>query len=182
MDDMKASGRCNGSNVCCGSMLVCARRLTLDCRGTKAAMSRWVKDCRGGSGSAANPVAVAASLNTDVGHHRRSFSTRTPIHLRRATMKLSWGLFFSSLYCTASADVVSPETARLIIAQRLGLSRFHSIEHADAEAIRQINAYGGRQQKLFGGDDADQSKAHLLMWLEDGSSEDASGTPPLPGC
>ena len=66
MGDMKASGRCNGSNVCCGS--------SLTCRGTKAAMSRWtarwVKDCRGGS--AANPVAVAASLNTDVGHHRRS--------------------------------------------------------------------------------------------------------------
>ncbi|KAH5403966.1 hypothetical protein HBI88_172650 [Parastagonospora nodorum] len=91
-------------------------------------------------------------------------------------MKLSWGLFFSSLYCTASAasPAVSPETARLIIAQRLGLSRFHSIEHADAEAIRHINAYGGRQQKLFGGDDADQSKAHLLMWIEDESLEDAS--------
>ncbi|EAT88107.2 hypothetical protein SNOG_04347 [Parastagonospora nodorum SN15] len=92
-------------------------------------------------------------------------------------MKLSWGLFFSSLYCTASAasPAVSPETARLIIAQRLGLSRFHSIEHADAEAIRHINAYGGRQQKLFGGDDADQSKAHLLMWIEDELLEDASG-------
>jgi IS5 family transposase len=71
--DMKAScGYCS-SNVCCESMLVGARRW-LDCRGTRAAMSRWaarwVKDCRGGS--AANPVAVAASLNTDVGHHRRS--------------------------------------------------------------------------------------------------------------
>ncbi|OAL07423.1 hypothetical protein IQ06DRAFT_238373 [Phaeosphaeriaceae sp. SRC1lsM3a] len=91
-------------------------------------------------------------------------------------MKLSWGLFFSSLYCTASAATpsVSPETARLIIAQRLGLSRFHSIEHADAEAIRHINAYGGRQQKLFGADDADRSRAHLLMWVEDGDEQDAA--------
>ncbi|KAF1912342.1 hypothetical protein BDU57DRAFT_459285 [Ampelomyces quisqualis] len=88
-------------------------------------------------------------------------------------MKLSWGLFFSSLYCSASAanPTVSPETARLIIAQRLGLSRFHSVEHADADAIRHINTYGGRQQKLFGGYDADRSRAHLLMWIEDGDEE-----------
>jgi hypothetical protein len=97
-------------------------------------------------------------------------------------MKLSWGLFFSSLYCTASAanPSVTPETARLIIAQRLGLSRFHSIEHADAEAIRHINAYGGRQQRLFGGDDADRSKAHLLMWVEDGDQQAPTGAPPWP--
>lgn len=92
-------------------------------------------------------------------------------------MKLSWGVFFSSLYCTASAATpsVSPETARLIIAQRLGLSRFHAIEHADAEAIRHINAFGGRKQKLFGTDDADRSRAHLLMWVEDGDEQDAAG-------
>jgi hypothetical protein len=97
-------------------------------------------------------------------------------------MKLSWGLVFSSLYCTASAanPTVSPETARLILAQRLGLSRFHSVEHADAEAIRHINAYGGRQQKLFGTEDADRSKAHLLIWIEDSDEDGASGAPPLP--
>ncbi|KAF2035871.1 hypothetical protein EK21DRAFT_53333 [Setomelanomma holmii] len=91
-------------------------------------------------------------------------------------MKLSWGVFFSSLYCTASAasPSVSPETARLIIAQRLGLSRYHSIEHADAEAIRHINVYGGRQQKLFGGESNDRSRAHLLMWIEDSNEEDAT--------
>jgi hypothetical protein len=98
-------------------------------------------------------------------------------------MKLSWGIFFSSLYCTATATrpTVSPNTARLIIAQRLGLSRFHSIDHPDAETIRHINAYGGRQPKLFGGDDADRSRAHLLIWREDGlASEGATGAPPLP--
>jgi hypothetical protein len=98
-------------------------------------------------------------------------------------MKLSWGLFFSSLYCTASAAHASvrPETARLIIAQRLGLSRFHSIEHADAEAIQYINAFGGEQQKLFGGDDADSSKAHFLIWIEDGEDKEARGAhlPPI---
>jgi hypothetical protein len=95
-------------------------------------------------------------------------------------MKLSWGFLLSSLYCTASAarPSVSPNTARLIIAQRLGLSRFHAIEHPNAETIRHINAFGGRQPKLFGGEDADSSRAHLLVWREDGiASEGASGAP-----
>jgi hypothetical protein len=92
-------------------------------------------------------------------------------------MKLSWGIFFSSLYGAACATNpnVSPETARLIIAQRLGLSRFHSFEHVDADSLRHINAYGGLPQKLFGQGDADKSKAHLLMWIEDGDVEAATG-------
>ncbi|KAJ4988063.1 arsenate reductase [Stagonosporopsis vannaccii] len=101
-------------------------------------------------------------------------------------MKLSWGLVASSLYCTAASaknghvftfdasethaapasSPIDPETARLILAQRLGLSRFHSIKDADAEAIKNINVYGGRQQKLFG-EEADTSRAQLLVWLED---------------
>ncbi|OAG21719.1 hypothetical protein CC77DRAFT_1019623 [Alternaria alternata] len=91
-------------------------------------------------------------------------------------MKLSGAFVASSLYCAvlAARPTVSPETARLIIAQRLGLSRFHSVEHADAETIRHINTYGGRQQKLFGGDDAEQTKAHLLVWAEDAEQDEAT--------
>ncbi|KAJ4372219.1 hypothetical protein N0V83_003993 [Neocucurbitaria cava] len=91
-------------------------------------------------------------------------------------MKLSWGLIASSLCCSASAarPTVSPETARLILAQRLGLSRFHSIEHADTETIRHINAYGGRQQKLFGAEDSDRTRAHVLMWIEDTVQDEAT--------
>lgn len=100
-------------------------------------------------------------------------------------MKLSWGFVASSLYCAAAAATnghvftfdgsdkhaapasspIDPETARLILAQRLGLSRFHSIKDADAAVIKSINTYGGRQQKLFG-EDADTSRAQLLVWLE----------------
>jgi hypothetical protein len=104
-------------------------------------------------------------------------TNRTAIN---TTMKLSWGVVASSLYCTvlAARPAVSPETARLIIAQRLGLSRFHSIEHADAETIRHINAFGGRQQKLFGEEDADRSRAHLLVWVEDAEQDEATGGQP----
>lgn len=116
---------------------------------------------------------------------RRS-SIRVPTPSLAATMKLSWGFVASSLYCAAAAaqnghvftfdgsedhaapasSPIGPETARLILAQRLGLSRFHSIKDADADAIKSINTYGGRQQKLFG-EDADTSRAQLLVWLED---------------
>ncbi|KAF1830213.1 hypothetical protein BDW02DRAFT_601881 [Decorospora gaudefroyi] len=91
-------------------------------------------------------------------------------------MKLSGAFVASSLSCAvlAAAPSVSPQTARLIIAQRLGLSRFHAIEHADAETIRHINTYGGRQQKLFGGDDAARSKAHLLVWIADAEQDEAT--------
>lgn len=100
-------------------------------------------------------------------------------------MKLSWGFVASSLYCAAAAakpghvftfdgtgkhappasSPVDAETTRLILAQRLGLSRFHSIKHVDAEAIKNINTFGGRQQRLFG--EQDTSRAQLLVWLED---------------
>ena len=109
-------------------------------------------------------------------------------------MKLSWGFVASSLYCAAAAATtghvftfdasndhaapasspVDPETARLILAQRLGLSRFHSIKDADAAAIKSINTYGGRHQKLFG-EDADTSRARLLMWVDDASEDLAQG-------
>ncbi|KAF2468070.1 uncharacterized protein BDR25DRAFT_344386 [Lindgomyces ingoldianus] len=99
-------------------------------------------------------------------------------------MKLSWGFLFSSLlYCSASASraghaflydpkttaasqQVTPETARLILAQRLGLSQFHSIKHANDEVIEQLNAYGGRPQRPFG-DDSFRNWAHALVWIED---------------
>ncbi|KAI2477002.1 DUF3844 multi-domain protein [Pyrenophora tritici-repentis] len=91
-------------------------------------------------------------------------------------MKLSGAFAASSLCCAvlAARPTVTPETARLIIAQRLGLSRFHAIEHADAETIRHINTYGGPQQKLFGTEDDHVSRAHLLVWAEDVEQDEAT--------
>jgi hypothetical protein len=109
-------------------------------------------------------------------------------------MKLARGLALSSLYSIACAAAtghvfiqdsaprpasrasssVDPETARLILAQRLGLSRFHSIKNPSEEAVHQINAYRGKQQKLFGGEDPEATQAQLLVWVED--VEDVTGT------
>jgi hypothetical protein len=68
---------------------------------------------------------------------------------------------------------VTPETARLILAERLGLSRFHSIKNPSEEVVQQINAYRGKQQKLFGGEDPEATQAQLLVWVED--VEDVAG-------
>jgi hypothetical protein len=102
-------------------------------------------------------------------------------------MKPSWAFALSSLYSvTCAAGVghvyihdsiprpslqvsssVDPETARLILAHRLDLSRFHSIESPSDKVLQQINAFGGRQPKLFGGEDPDRTQAQLLVWVED---------------
>jgi hypothetical protein len=100
-------------------------------------------------------------------------------------MKLSWGFILSSLYCSASAagraahvyvwdpaakspetqaPSVSPEAARLILAQRLGVSKFHAIK-PDEAIFRQINEFGGRPAPLFGETEA-RNDAHALLWIE----------------
>lgn len=115
------------------------------------------------------------------------------------TMKLSWGFAVSSLVYAASAaqdgriyildptprasslqaaTTVDPATARLILAQRLGLARFHSIDKTCSdESLGQINAFGGVQQTLFGGEDV-ATQAHALVWIEGVDDADAvAGTP-----
>lgn len=113
--------------------------------------------------------------------HRRTPSST-------AAMKLSWGFILSSLYCSAAASkaghvfiydpivqpakeepaAVSPETARLILAQRLGVSRYHSINTADADDLLQLARYAGVSRRLFlGQDDLYGNEAHVLVWVED---------------
>jgi hypothetical protein len=116
-------------------------------------------------------------------------------------MKLSWGAILSSLYCSAQASkqghvflfdpvakaapasppAVSPETARLILAQRLGLARFHAIKHVNDQVIDQINTFGGRPQRFFQGKNIpDRNDAHLLVWVED--ADDVKCGHQLPYC
>ncbi|KAF2204458.1 hypothetical protein GQ43DRAFT_409402 [Delitschia confertaspora ATCC 74209] len=101
-------------------------------------------------------------------------------------MKLSWGFTLPLLYCSASASSnpghvyiwdsaaqvtnkqppsVSPETARLILAQRLGVSKYHAIREPNEEQIRHINEFGGRSPALFGGDQSGNG-AHALIWID----------------
>lgn len=107
-------------------------------------------------------------------------------------MKLSWGFILPTLYCSASAadrvahvyvrdptarstatqaPSVSPEAARLILAQRLGISKFHAITPSE-DIFQQINEFGGRPAPLFGKREAGND-AHALLWIE--GVEDVKG-------
>lgn len=66
------------------------------------------------------------------------------------------------------APSVSPETARLILAHRLGVSQYHSIEDAeDEELINHLNQYGGNQELFADDRSQDRSSAHALVWIDD---------------
>lgn len=64
---------------------------------------------------------------------------------------------------STSREAVSPSTARLIFAQRLGLSDFHSLEGADEDALASLNAYGARQRRLFADEESRPSRAVVLV-------------------
>lgn len=49
----------------------------------------------------------------------------------------------------ASRQTVSPSTTRLLLAQRLGLSRFHSLKGADETTLSILNDFGGEQKTLL---------------------------------
>lgn len=71
----------------------------------------------------------------------------------------------SSPSSDTTPDTVDPDTARLIFAQRLGLSQFHTLGDVDETTLRHINAYGGQGQELFGlsSQRGERSRAFLMI-------------------
>jgi hypothetical protein len=65
-----------------------------------------------------------------------------------------------------TAETIDPATARLILAQRLDLSQFHSIADADDEAIRLVNDFGGQTQQLFGSGSHVESRSRVMIVVE----------------
>ncbi len=65
---------------------------------------------------------------------------------------------------------ISPITARLLLAQRLGLSQYHSLEDADGRTLEILNTFGGVRQRMFehedqrmGGDNSEDGKFLLVI-------------------
>ena len=65
---------------------------------------------------------------------------------------------------------VSPTTARLLLAQRLGLSQYHSLKNADASTIEQLNSLDLSQTPIFRDEELDEKVARVLVIVE-GCSE-----------
>ena len=61
---------------------------------------------------------------------------------------------------------ISPQTARLLLAQRLGLSRYHSLQDADERTLEILNTFGGEQQQIFAPEETLQGAEKLLLIVE----------------
>jgi hypothetical protein len=62
--------------------------------------------------------------------------------------------------------ILRPEEARLVIAQRLGVSAYHNLHHASSDGLSYINAFGGQQSPLFPSIAEDDGRSHLIVVVE----------------
>jgi hypothetical protein len=69
-------------------------------------------------------------------------------------------------------DTLSPETARLVIAQRAGLEDFHVEKALDKEEIDAINAHGLQTSRLS---KANTERVFILAFVDDEDSEGMLG-------
>ncbi|APA09370.1 hypothetical protein SS1G_12165 [Sclerotinia sclerotiorum 1980 UF-70] len=76
----------------------------------------------------------------------------------------------------ASPPSLSPNEARLVLAQRLGVSRFHDVGSVDANAINHINKFGGQSQLKSLFKDAPKDRAAELVMIVEGVSEETAGS------
>ncbi|KAF2836337.1 hypothetical protein M501DRAFT_997096 [Patellaria atrata CBS 101060] len=64
-------------------------------------------------------------------------------------------------------EELSAETARLVFAQRLGLSRYHSLKGQDGRVIQQISDFSARPQQLFGEGSFNPEEPKVIVIVED---------------
>lgn len=61
---------------------------------------------------------------------------------------------------------ISPNTARLLLAQRLGLSQHHELGDADETVLQILNSYGGDAQPVFAHEEGQAIANKLLLIVE----------------
>ena len=73
----------------------------------------------------------------------------------------------------ADPPSISPSTARLLFAQRLGLSQYHSLQATDESTLEILNVYGGNQQQIFTQERSLDAEKLLLIveGVDEGSSD-----------
>jgi hypothetical protein len=74
---------------------------------------------------------------------------------------------------SSTIPTLTPEEAKLVIAQRLGSSQLYSLSDASDDALAHINAFGGPQKRLFANDDQDE-RSQLLIVIENVTPEVAA--------
>ncbi|KAM3086107.1 hypothetical protein ACMFMG_000247 [Clarireedia jacksonii] len=74
---------------------------------------------------------------------------------------------------SGSPPALSPIEARLVLAQRLGISQYHHIGSTKDSTIKYITKFGGQIKSLFS--DATTDQAAELVLIVEGVSEDTAG-------
>lgn len=62
--------------------------------------------------------------------------------------------------------LVSTTAARLLFAQRLGLSQYHTIDRADENTIDLINRFGGTHDQIFNDSNERTADQKVLIFVE----------------
>jgi hypothetical protein len=65
-----------------------------------------------------------------------------------------------------SIPSTSPQAARLLLAQRLGLSQYHSLKDADEYTLQALNQFRDTQHPLFSSKNNDERIGKLLVVVE----------------
>jgi hypothetical protein len=74
----------------------------------------------------------------------------------------------SSSSPSSNPPTLTPEQARLVFAQRLGISQFHGLGDAKESTLSYINKFGGRREESLFEDEAQQDQAaELVLVVED---------------
>ncbi|KAL8732634.1 MAG: hypothetical protein Q9166_002609 [cf. Caloplaca sp. 2 TL-2023] len=110
-----------------------------------------------------------------------SITTQTENVSMRLLSGLSWAALLLAartiaseayIYISDSPEVttpqaLSPEATRLLLARRLGLSRYHSLEAADETTLKALNHFGGKQRALLSTDELWRDPQRNLVVIED---------------
>ena len=111
---------------------------------------------------------------------RQSLRNSDDVNMR-LSVGLSWASLFLAaqtyasdayIYLSEASDISSPRTilpdaTRLLLARRLGLSRYHGLEGADEPVLEILNEFGGQQKPLlFSGQQEPEPRRNLII-IED---------------
>lgn len=92
------------------------------------------------------------------------------IHLAQAAISQACVYTFDAEPQPAIAGLslpsIAPETARLVLARRLGLSEYHNLHTADDTTIEQLNRFGGTQKRLLPSYEDEVPPGKLLIIVE----------------
>ena len=72
----------------------------------------------------------------------------------------------SALQSKEALPSISPHTARLLFAQRLSMSQYHSLAGADESTLNVLNTYGGKQQQIFAHEERTRTIDKLLLIVD----------------